>query len=66
MKVTLLNFMVTPSGLQDQMLGLVVAKEAPELEAKKNELVISSAAMKQIEDQILKLLKEAKGDILKD
>ena len=69
-KVTLLNFTVTPSGLQDQMLGLVVAKEAPELELKKNELVISSASMKkqleEIEDKILKLLKEAKGDILED
>ena len=69
-KVTLLNFTVTPNGLQDQMLGLVVAKEAPELETKKNELVISSAAMKkqleEIEDKILKLLKEAKGDILED
>ena len=69
-KVTLLNFTVTPSGLQDQMLGLVVAKEAPELEIKKNELVVSSAAMKkqleEIEDKILKLLKDAQGDILED
>eukprot|EP01084_Bolivina_argentea_P240874 404517_1 len=51
-KVTLLNFTVTPSGLQDQMLGLVVAKEAPELESKKNELVISSAAMKKELEEI--------------
>merc|ERR1719410_2157629 len=58
-KVTLLNFTVTPRGLQDQMLGLVVAKEAPELEAKKNEL-------EEIEDKILKLLKNAQGDILED
>eukprot|EP01084_Bolivina_argentea_P087262 157620_1 len=69
-KVTLLNFTVTRSGLQDQMLGLVVAKEAPELELKKNELVLSSAAMKkeleEIEDKILKLLSESTGDILDD
>ena len=26
-KVTLLNFMITPEGLQDQLLGIVVAKE---------------------------------------
>ncbi|ETO33001.1 dynein heavy chain [Reticulomyxa filosa] len=69
-KVTLLNFTVTPVGLQDQMLGLVVAKEAPQLEIKKNELVVSSAAMKkqlqEIETKILQLLKEAKGDILDD
>ena len=69
-KVTLLNFTVTPSGLRDQMVGLVVAKETPELEAKKNELVLSSAAMKkqleEIEYQILKLFKEVKGDILEE
>ena len=28
-QVTLLNFMATPDGLQDQMLGILVAKEAP-------------------------------------
>ena len=27
MQVTLLNFMVTPDGLQDQMLGILVAKD---------------------------------------
>ena len=26
-KVSLLNFMITPEGLEDQLLGLVVAKE---------------------------------------
>lgn len=26
-KVTLLNFMITPEGLEDQLLGIVVAKE---------------------------------------
>ena len=26
-QVTLLNFMVTPDGLQDQMLGILVAKD---------------------------------------
>jgi dynein heavy chain len=31
-KVTLLNFMITPQGLEDQLLGIVVAKERPELE----------------------------------
>ena len=27
MKVALLNFMITPEGLEDQLLGFVVAKE---------------------------------------
>ena len=26
-KVSLLNFMITPQGLEDQLLGIVVAKE---------------------------------------
>lgn len=69
-KVTLLNFTITPGGLQDQMLGVVVAKEMPEMEAKKNNLTIENARMKKelqdIEDKILQLLSEAKGDILED
>ena len=66
-KVTLLNFAITPEGLQDQMLGIVVAKEQPEMEEKKQELVKNGAAMnkqlKDIEDEILRLL-SADGDIL--
>lgn len=34
-KVCLLNFMITPLGLQDQLLGIVAAEEKPELEEKK-------------------------------
>jgi len=30
-KVSLLNFMITPEGLEDQLLGIVVAKERPVL-----------------------------------
>jgi dynein heavy chain len=66
-KVTLLNFAITPEGLQDQMLGIVVQKEQPEMEEKKQELVKNNAAMmktlKEIEDTILRLL-AADGDIL--
>ncbi|PSN56752.1 Dynein heavy chain 7 [Blattella germanica] len=38
-KVTLINFMITPVGLEDQLLGIVVAKERPDLEAEKNQLI---------------------------
>lgn len=38
-KVTLLNFMITYEGLSDQLLGILVAKEEPELEQKKSDLV---------------------------
>ncbi|KAF6778758.1 hypothetical protein AHF37_01583 [Paragonimus kellicotti] len=34
-KVCLINFMITPLGLEDQLLGIVTAEEKPELEATK-------------------------------
>ena len=45
--MTLLNFMITPEGLQDQLLGIVVAKERPELEEEKNALILRSAENKR-------------------
>uniref|UniRef100_A0A8C3QWZ8 Dynein axonemal heavy chain 3 n=1 Tax=Cyanoderma ruficeps TaxID=181631 RepID=A0A8C3QWZ8_9PASS len=69
-KVCLLNFMITPLGLQDQLLGIVAAKEKPELEEKKNQLIIESAAnkkqLKEIEDKILEVLSYSEGNILED
>ena len=59
-KVTLLNFMITLLGLEDQLLGIVAAKEKPELEEKKNKLILESAKnrrqLKEIEDKILEVL----------
>jgi dynein heavy chain len=58
-KVTLLNFTVNASGLEDQILGLVVGKERPDLQEAKNQLVVSMANMKktqkELEDKILKV-----------
>ncbi|XP_045475837.1 dynein axonemal heavy chain 3 [Harmonia axyridis] len=69
-KVTLLNFMITPQGLQDQLLGIVVAKERPELEEKKNAIIIESAnnkkTLKEVEDKILEVLSSSEGNILED
>jgi len=66
-KVTLLNFAITPEGLLDQMVGIVVLKEQPEMEEKKQELMKNSAennkTLKDLEDNILRLL-SADGDIL--
>ncbi|CAG2057340.1 unnamed protein product, partial [Timema podura] len=45
-KVSLLNFMITQVGLQDQLLGIVVAKERPDLEAEKNQLIVQGAENK--------------------
>ncbi len=38
-KVTIINFAITPSGLEEQMLAKIVALENPQLEQKKNEIV---------------------------
>ncbi len=57
-------------GLEDQLLGDVVRKERPDLEEQKDRLVVSIAAdkrqLKDLEDKILKLLKESEGNILDD
>ena len=69
-KVTLLNFMITPEGLQDQLLGILAAEEKPELEEKKNKLIVEGAnnkkQLKEIEDKILKVLSSSQGNILED
>ncbi|XP_052058680.1 dynein axonemal heavy chain 3-like isoform X1 [Mytilus californianus] len=69
-KVTLINFMITLLGLEDQLLGIVAAKEKPDLEEKKNELIIESAKnkrqLKEIEDKILEVLSSSEGNILDD
>lgn len=68
MQVSLLAFMTTHEGLEEQLLGIVVAKERPELEEEKNHLIIAGAANKrrlqEIEDQILKVLSASQGNIL--
>ena len=69
-KVSILNFLVTPEGLEDQLLGIVVTEERPDLAEMKNQLVISNAKMKkdlkEIEDKILFMLSNSKGNILDD
>jgi dynein heavy chain len=66
----LLNFAITPDGLQEQLLGIVVSQERPDLSELKNRLVVQNANMKtqmsDIESKILALLASAGGDILED
>ena len=70
MKVTLLNFMITPEGLQDQLLGIVVSQERPDLEEQRNALIVESAEnkrqLKEIEDSILHIMSSSSGNILED
>ncbi|KAI8622787.1 dynein heavy chain and region D6 of dynein motor-domain-containing protein [Chytriomyces sp. MP71] len=69
-KVTIVNFMITPEGLEDQLLGIVAAKERPELEEEKNRLVLASSqnkkTLKEIEDKILAILSNSQGNLLED
>jgi dynein heavy chain len=39
-RVSLLNFCITRVGLEDQLLGLVVAQERPDLEEDKARLIL--------------------------
>lgn len=39
--------MITPVGLGDQLLGIVVAKERPDLEDEKNKLIVQGAENKR-------------------
>ena len=116
MKVSLLNFTITPKGLEDQMLGVFVVRrvsltrqlsyrrprvcvvtvlaflskastqplghspaghvcllqvtEMPEMEERKNALTLNNARMKkelqEIENKILYMLSNSKGNILDD
>jgi hypothetical protein len=62
--------MTTPEGLEDQLLGIVVAKERPDLEEEKNKLIVQGAEnkkkLKEIEDEILRVLSSSQGNILED
>ena len=69
-KVSLTNFTVTPTGLEEQLLGVTVELEMPDLAEKKSNLVVEQAALNKqmydIESQILFLLANSTGNILDD
>ncbi|ELK30056.1 Dynein heavy chain 6, axonemal [Myotis davidii] len=67
-KVTIINFTVTKSGLEDQLLSDVVRLEKPELEEQRIKLIVrintDKNQLKTIEDKILKMLFTSEGNIL--
>ncbi|XP_076154706.1 dynein axonemal heavy chain 17-like isoform X2 [Alosa pseudoharengus] len=67
---TLINFLVTRDGLEDQLLAAVVAKERPDLEKLKAELTTQQntfkIVLKQLEDSLLARLSAASGNFLGD
>lgn len=42
-----MNFMITYEGLNDQLLGILVKKERPDLEKEKERLIVESASNKK-------------------
>jgi len=56
-KVTIINFAITPKGLEEQMLNQLIQLEMPELQEKKNQIVEDNAKalkdLRDIEDKIL-------------
>lgn len=69
-KVTVVNFTVKESGLEEQCLGIVVKAEQQQLENTKNEVIQKIATNKQtileLEDKILRMLSESKVNLLED
>ena len=60
---TIINFIVTEGGLEDQLLAMVVKVERPELESEKSELVRKQnefqVQLAQLEENLLNALSEA-------
>jgi dynein heavy chain, axonemal len=69
-ETTLINFTVTSSGLEDQLLALVVRKERLDLALLSEDLVTQqndfTIKVKELEDNILSKLATAQGDISED
>lgn len=56
--------------INQQLLGIVVENERPDLEEQKNKLILAGAenkrTLKEIEDKILHILSSSEGNILED
>lgn len=69
-KVTILNFMVTQDGLQDQMLNEIIRIEEFKRYEQRNKCIVSKAdnaiKKKAVDNTILGLLANSKEDILED
>lgn len=68
--VTLLNCAATDGGLKEQLLATVVVQERPDLQEKKEKLIVESArnrdSLYALETKILEVLSSSEGNILED
>ena len=69
-KIAMVNFSITTAGLVDQLLGIIVARERPELEEERSQVTIqlneNKKSLEEIEDRIKNVLYSSKGNILED
>ena len=69
-KITLVNFSITKDGLVDQLLGIIVTRERPELEEERSQITgqlnENDKTINEIEHKILSILHESHGNILED
>ncbi|XP_026040676.1 dynein heavy chain 11, axonemal isoform X2 [Astatotilapia calliptera] len=69
-QTTLINFTVTPKGLEEQLLGQVVSRERPDLEELKTKLTTQQnhfkIELRRFEDDLLNRLSAAHGNFLGD
>lgn len=69
-RVTLINFVITFEGLEEQLLDIVVRRENAALDEERQALIqttyTNKKAQRDVERGILELLRTAKGNILND
>lgn len=67
-KLTVVNFGITNEGLVERLLHIVGARERPDLQKKKENLILEKASKKErlvnVEKSVLKILSECEGNIL--
>ncbi|XP_055533348.1 dynein axonemal heavy chain 10 [Wyeomyia smithii] len=67
-KALIINYMVTMSGLEDQLLSVVVRAERPDLEERRECLIAETSAnkvlLKNLEDSLLRELATSTGNML--
>jgi len=69
-RVTLINFTVTPAGLQSQSLSRILEYEKPELEKQRNDILKmqgeQNVKLRGLEEQMLREISAVEGSILDD
>ena len=69
-KLLVINFAVTPAGLEDRLLRNVVRCERPELEEERDNLIVQMSGdektLRDLEEKMLHLMYQSEGNILDD